>query len=337
MKIKIIGQKPHPIHKVSTGWYSFDQAFINADGQTGFPVRGMVELYGPTGVGKSTMALGLSGKIASIDNRNIEFADIEGFDPNYVISILEMAGFEGGLHFVSGKTDEEALDEVIDNISKHDIEMGIFDSVGVVSPISEIEGDLGEANMGRRAKLLAQFSRKLTHLMKAKPDTSVIMINHQHPRIGGRGWYTPGGETIGYLSPVRIHVKKSSDTFSNGYCIEGTVKKHRYGVELLTFNLFVLSGYGIHDGLTALMDCRTNKLANKDRVIKMGDESFGYMKDILKKAEQGDNDFFIPFQEALKGLDNDRTEEPKKTNRRITMTTELESDERLIFLNGHLI
>ena len=316
MKIQIIGQKPHPIHRVSTGWYSFDHAFINKAGQTGFPVRGMVELYGPTGVGKSTMSLGLSGKVAGLENKNIEFADIEGFDPDYVISILEMAGFTGGLHFVAGKTDEETLDDIIENLSKHDIMMGIFDSVGVVSPIAEIEGDLGEANMGRRAKLLAQFSRKLTHLMKNKPDTSVIMINHQHPRMGSRGYYTPGGETLGYLSPIRIHVKKTSDSFSNGYCIEGTVKKNRYGIEQETFNLFVLAGQGVHDGLTAVMDCRTYKLATKERVIKIGDESFGYMKDILKKAEQGDDDFFIPFHEALKGLDNDRTEEPDQNDRR---------------------
>jgi len=290
---------------VQTGWYSFDHAFINRSGEIGLPVRGIIELYGSTTIGKTTLALAIAGRLGAIENREIGYADIEQVDPHYLYHVLEMSRFEGGVHIIQGKTDEEALDQLIDTIVKNDLIMSVFDSIGAVSPNSELDGDLGEANMGRRAKLIAQFSRKLTHKLQTNPDVGVIMLNHQHPRIGGRGMTNPGGETMKYLATEKIHIAQTKDQFSNGVCLLGTVKKNRFGYRDNQFHIFILYGYGVHDGMTAVMDCKRYGLATKSRTIKLGDQSFGYMKDILKKAEEGDDEFFEPFHQALREMNNE--------------------------------
>lgn len=329
MNIKIVGQEPPPILRVKTGWHSFDRAFINRNGEIGFPIRGIIELYGATSIGKTTFALAIAGRLGSIQKREIGFADIEQIDPENLQFILEMSHFNGNIHVIQGKTDEETLDELIDNIVKNDLVMSVFDSVGAVSPNAEAKGDIGEANMGRRALMLNQFSRKLTHKLQNNPDVGVIMINHQHPRMGGRGMLTPGGETMKYLSTVKIHIAQTPDSFSSGVCLIGTVKKNRFGYKDRQFNIFILYGYGVHDGLTALMDCRMHKIATKDRggSVKIGDQSFGYMKNILKKAEAGDDEFFQPFHEALKGVSDDRIEELGTEDEYDTDTDDSGSDE----------
>ena len=67
----------------------------------------------------------------------------------------------------------------------------------------------------------------------------------------------------------------------------------------LTFLLFVLSGKGIHRGLTAVVDCLELGLAESQKVIKIGDTSFGYLKNITEEAQAGNEDFFQPFIDLL--------------------------------------
>jgi hypothetical protein len=185
--------------------------------------------------------------------------------------------------------------------------VGIVDSVGAISPISEAEGDLGAANMGRRALIMAQFTRKSLKLLRDS-NKVIFMINHSYPVIGGRGSESPGGEVKKYLASIRIqvrrkYVKGKYEEFPDGsYILEGTIKKNRWGYKDRTFNLFVLAGKGVHLGLTAMYDCVALKKATKDKVIKIGDTSFGRLKEIVDKAQEGNDEFFIPFFDALNSI-----------------------------------
>jgi len=308
MKFKIVG-KIIPLQRVVTGLHSFDWAFTNPRNAVGFPIRGMVEIAGPTGCGKTTFILGLSGLLGKAQSKNIVFADIEGFDSELMTTILENSGFDGEIALVSQKTDEEALDEIIVQIAEKDCSVAIFDSIGAISPISEIEGDLGEANMGRRAKLLSQFSRKLVHITKDEPHKTVLMTNHLHPKMGGRGVYSPGGETLKYIAPISIRVKRAYyknkiELFPDGsYILEGKVEKNRFGFEDRIFYIVILGGIGIHIGLTAMYDCIQLGIAERGRgnKITMNDVTYGNFQSIFGKAREGDNEFFQPFVDALKG------------------------------------
>ncbi len=312
MTVNVLGDAPKITRQV-TGLYSFDRAFINKKGEIGFPIGIGAEIFGATHIGKSTLTYGLAGLIANAQSKNIALADFEGFDPDFLVSVLETVKFNGNVQYLRSKGDEETLDSLLSQLYEDDYSVGILDSVGSISPVSEVEGDLGDANMGRRAFLMAQFSRKAMRLIHFNPSKVIFVINHYYPTIGGRGGDTPGGEVKDYLLSVRIHVKrkylkgKYVEYPDGSYIIEGTVKKNRWGFKDRTFNLFVLAGKGIHLGLTAMYDCITLKRATADKSIKIGDKSFGYMKDIVEQAQQGNETFFMPFFEALNTHNNEET------------------------------
>ena len=312
MTVNILGDAPKITRQV-TGLYSFDRAFINKNGDIGFPIGIGAEIFGATHIGKSTLTYGLAGIIANAQEKNIALADFEGFDPDFLVSVLDNVKFAGNVQYLQNKDDEVTLDSLIVYLYKDDYSVGILDSVGSISPISEASGDLGDANMGRRAFLMAQFSRKGLHLLREKPGKTIFVINHYYPTIGGRGGDTPGGEVKKFLLSVRIHVKRKFvkgkyEEYPDGsYIIEGVVKKNRWGFKDRTFNLFVLAGKGIHLGLTAMYDCVILKKATKDKVIRIGNTSFGHLKDVVEQAQQGNDAFFMPFFEALNTNNNEET------------------------------
>ena len=306
MTVTVLGDAPK-IERQVTGLYTFDRAFQNRKGEIGLPLGTGVEVFGGTSVGKSTSTYGIAGLIAGATNQHIALADFEGFDPEFLVSVLETVKFDGHVQYIRKKDDEETLDELLSCLRKKEFSVGIVDSVGAISPISEAEGDLGAANMGRRALIMAQFTRKSLKLLRDS-NKVIFMINHSYPIIGGRGSESPGGEVKKYLASIRIqvrrkYVKGKYEEFPDGsYILEGTIKKNRWGYKDRTFNLFVLAGKGLHLGLTAMYDCVALKKATKDKVIKIGDTSFGRLKEIVDKAQEGDDQFFTPFFDALNSI-----------------------------------
>jgi len=304
MGINILGDAPE-IRRLETGLWSFDRAFENRKGDIGFPLGKGTEIYGVTFCGKSTITYGLAGLIASEMQKNIALADLEGFDPDFLVTVLENAKFSGDVQYIQKESDEDALDELVVFLKNKDYCVGILDSIGAISPIAEQEGAIGEANMGRRAKILAQFTRKCMKLLRSQDAPSVFMINHAYPRIGGMGMDTPGGEVKKYLSSMRIQVKRrywksKYEEYPDGsYVIEGKVVKNRWGFKDKVFYLFVLSGKGIHKGLTAMYDGMMLDLVDRKKTIKIGDTSFGYLKNIVEEAQAGNEEFFEPFYKIL--------------------------------------
>ncbi len=311
MAINILGDAP-TIKRLETGLWSFDRAFENRKGEIGFPLGKGTEVFGPNFCGKSTITYGLSGLIATHQKKNIALADLEGFDPDFLITVLETAKFSGDVQYIQKESDEDVLDELVVFMRDKAYGVGILDSIGAISPISEQEGAIGEANMGRRAKILAQFTRKSLKILRNPDAPSIFMINHSYPRIGGRGSDTPGGEVKKYLASMRIQVKRryfknKYEEYPDGsYVIEGKVIKNRWGLRNKTFWLFVLSGKGIHKGLTAMYDGFQTGVVGRKKIITISETSFGYMKNIVEEAQKGNDEFFEPFFEALKNIGDDK-------------------------------
>jgi len=301
--VKLTGSVPK-LKRVKTGLYSFDYSFINRKGEIGLPIHG-IELYGPSHCGKSTVCQSLSGIIAKEMNGDIAFVDFEGCDPELLESIMETQEYEGEVHFVLEETDEDTLGSLVAFLRDENYVLGILDSIGAVSPVSEQRGDIGEANMGRRALAMAQFSRKMLKVLRDNENKCLFSINHAYPRIGGLGKDTPGGRVKDYLFSNRVemkrrYVKSGYQEYPDGsYVIEGKVVKNRWGLRNLSFLLFVLSGKGVHKGLTTMFDCIELELATSKNVVKIGDKSFGRLKPIIDKAQEGDEEFFQPFYELL--------------------------------------
>lgn len=304
--IKITGETPE-FKRVQTGWYSFDHA-LSDQTEIGYPLGQIAEIYGANGVGKSTFVHSLSFVLARETKSNIAVADFEGLNVKLLTANAELQGFDGELYRIQDVKDETILDELLKSLKdkKKHYSVGIVDAVGSISPVSEAEGNLGDANMGRRALLMGQFSRKANHILINNPYKSMILINHRHPLIGtGFGFSTPGGETKKYSASIRIQVarmrlKNKEEVFPDGsYILKGTITKNRWGLEKRDFHVFVLAGKGVHKGLSAFYDGAILGLVNRERTIKIGDQNFGYLKDLIAHAQANDEEYFKPFYDVL--------------------------------------
>lgn len=316
--MKITGNVP-TVQRLVTDFWSFDRAFENQRGDIGFPLGTNIEIFGPHSSGKSTTTYGLAGMIGKHLECDIALLDLEGFDPIFLMDVLQNVAFDGELQYLQRPEDEDAMDLLVSTVGdkKKNFGIGILDSIGAISPIAEAEGDLGEANMGKRAKLVGQFFRKSTKVIRdyknKNTDKTFIAINHQLPVLGGRGTYTPGGLAKEYLTGIRIqlkiaYAKNKWEIFpDSSYVIEGKVVKNKLGMKSRIFHLFMLNGKGVHKGLTWMYDGWVNKVVTRDSFIgnvKVGDKQIGKMKEIVTKAHDGEEEFFHVFRDALAGIDN---------------------------------
>lgn len=295
--IKVENRYP-PIARLTTGYYSFDRAFTNLRGDIGLPLRDILEISGPAGIGKSTWAWTLASMINPIGE--IALGDLEGMDLDYALNIMEKAGFQGTLNCIQEPTDEKVFDRLVERLEDEDVGVAILDSLGAVSPISEVEGDTGDANMGRRGRIMAMACRKFLRALRNKSNPSIfIYITHSLPNLGSLGWTASGGVVKQYLAGVRIRLKLQESFEDGSYIIWGKVEKNRFGLGQRTFQLFCLAGYGYHRGLSALVDCVQLGYAKRDKVVKMEDKSYGYLSKLIV-AGYDDPEAFNDFINRLK-------------------------------------
>lgn len=309
MAIKIEGDYPE-VQRVPTGLFSLDVA-LSSQNVLGMPVRTIYEIYGRPGVGKSSLAYYLAGKLNPTSK--IELCDLEGLDRDYVVSSLGQAGFDGTLHFISGtgpkkkkpRPHEEMMQETVANLRNDDVSCAILDSIGAIVPIAEDSGDIGDANMGRRAKAVSQYVRGLTMVMQYMEAPKVaFIVNHVNAVIGGRGHSTPGGDALKHLAKVRIMLYSSdiiedSDNTPIAFIAEGKIEKLRFGAKGKKFKFVLIPGIGLSPDLTAMIDCIDLGLAERKTTVKIGDTSIGFISKLVDDASKGRHDKFLPFYDAL--------------------------------------
>ena len=302
--IKITGDTPE-FKRIQTGWHSFDYAFAD-NISVGFPLGQLVLVYGPSGSGKTTTVHALSGIVARETKSNIVIAEFERINQDLMITNLGAQGFDGEVHRLREKKDEETLKMLLKSLDNKNYSVGIVDAVGSISIIAEVQGDLGDANVGQGAKIIGQFARRANKILLNDGNKTGFILSHEHPKIGSIGTTVSGGVTKNFISSIHIKIQKLYEKngkviFKDGsYVIKGQVTKNRWGAENRVFYLFVLFGTGIHHGLTAMYDAIKYKQATVERnVVSIGDKSFGNITKIIEKAKEGDDSFFAPFYEVL--------------------------------------
>ena len=130
---------------------------------------------------------------------------------------------------------------------------------------------------------------------------TILMINHWYPKIGSRGYDTPSGEVKKYLASIRILLRRKEEFKDGSYVLEGYTYKNRWGYKERRFYVFMLAGKGIHRGMSALYDGTLLGVVERKKIIKIGEENFGYIKNIIMEhAHTGDDEFFQPFIDILK-------------------------------------
>lgn len=313
----MLGSYPS-ITRQRSGLFSLDLA-LSSHGELGIPMRTMMELYGYTNVGKSTLSYYLSGILTQ--KGQVTICDLEGADQKYIKTIMENTGLDGDVLLIDGtdakkkeRPHEEMLQETALSLYDENVGAVILDSFGAVIPTGEKEGDFGEAFMGKRAKLIAQVCRDFINSLRNKNKPSVaIVISHVHAVMGGRGHQTIGGETPKFLSAMRIMMwpketltTTEEDMTPLGFYVNGKIEKLRYGGRGREFGFYIVPGYGVHVGASAMFDCFELGLAERSTTVKINGKSLGYLKkDLLTYAAEGKQRKFDPFVDALSSYEKE--------------------------------
>jgi recombination protein RecA len=188
---------------ISTGCLSLDLAL----GGAGIPHGRVVEVFGPESSGKTTLTLHVVAE-AQRAGGGAAFIDVEhGFDPGWAKRLgvnLE------ALMVNQPSCGEEALDICELLVRSNALDVIAVDSVAALVPRAELEGRMGDAQVGAQARLMSQAMRKLTGIC-SKTRTSVIFINQIREKIGvmyGSPETTPGGRALKFYSSVRIDTRR---------------------------------------------------------------------------------------------------------------------------------
>ena len=204
------------IPSISTGSVSIDWAL----GIGGVPRGRVTEIFGPESSGKTTLALLVIAE-AQKKGGMAAFVDAEhALDAQYAKKL----GVDLDNLLVSQPDNgEQALEIVEVLVRSGGVDVVVVDSVAALVPRAEIEGEMGEAQMGLQARLMSQALRKLTGIV-SKSKTSLIFINQLREKIGvmfGNPETTTGGRALKFYSSVRVDIRrigaiKDGDTVVGG-------------------------------------------------------------------------------------------------------------------------
>src|SRR5882724_5675730 len=193
----------YDVEAVSTGSLGLDIAL----GIGGLPRGRVVEIYGPESSGKTTLTLQVIAEVQRAGG-TAAFVDAEhALDPTYA----EKLGVNINDLLVSQPdTGEQAL-EITDMLVRSSaVDVVVIDSVAALTPKAEIEGEMGEMQMGLHARLMSQALRKLTGNIK-RSNTIVIFINQIRMKIGvmfGNPETTTGGNALKFYASVRLDIRR---------------------------------------------------------------------------------------------------------------------------------
>jgi recombination protein RecA len=195
----VIAQMP----SISTGSVSLDYAL----GIGGVPRGRVIEIFGPESSGKTTLALQVIAEAQKLGGM-AAFVDAEhALDAGYARKL----GVDLDNLLVSQPDNgEQALEIVEVLVRSGGVDVIVVDSVAALVPRAEIEGEMGEAQMGLQARLMSQALRKLTGIV-SKSKTCLIFINQLREKIGvmfGNPETTTGGRALKFYSSVRIDIRR---------------------------------------------------------------------------------------------------------------------------------
>src|SRR6202045_2075442 len=209
----------YDVEAVSTGSLGLDIAL----GIGGLPRGRVVEIFGPESSGKTTLSLQVIAEVQRAGG-TAAFVDAEhALDPSYAgklgVNINELLVSQPD-------TGEQAL-EITDMLVRSSaVDVVVIDSVAALTPRAEIEGEMGEMQMGLHARLMSQALRKLTGNIK-RSNTIVIFINQIRMKIGvmfGNPETTTGGNALKFYASVRLDIRRIG-AIKNGEEVTGNMTR----------------------------------------------------------------------------------------------------------------
>lgn len=267
-------------------------------GVGGYPRGRIVEIYGQESSGKTTLAI---HAIAEVQKEGGIAAIIDAehaFDPTYATNL----GVDINQLWISQPDNgEQALDIAEQLIRSGAVDLVVVDSVAALTPKKEIEGDMGDSNVGLQARLMSQALRKITGAV-SKSNTTCIFINQLREKIGsgpysGPSEVTTGGNALKFYASVRLEVRKSSaikegeDIF--GHLVRVRVVKNKVAPPFRRASFNMMFGQGI-SRVGEVVD-----LAVEHDIIKKSGSWFSYGEVRLGQGQEKALQFLLDNPELM--------------------------------------
>ena len=294
--MKLGSREKIEVQSIPTGSISLDAAL----GVGGFPKGRVIEIYGPESSGKTTLALHV---IAESQKRGgmAAFIDAEhALDAKYAGKL----GVDIDNLLVSQPDNgEQALEIAEVLIRSNACDVLVIDSVAALVPRSEIEGEMGEAQMGLQARLMSQALRKLTSVV-SKSGTCLIFINQLREKIGvmfGSPETTTGGRALKFYASIRLDIRRIA-SLKEGEDVIGTrarvkVVKNKVAPPFREAEFDILYGVGIStEG--DLID-----LGVEHKVIEKSGAWFAYKGERLGQGRENVRQFLLANRDIRNEID----------------------------------
>ena len=209
------------VEAIPTGCLTLDMAL----GIGGIPRGRIIEIYGPESSGKTTVALHMIAETQK-EGGMAAFIDAEhALDPYYAQNLGVQIN---DLYIAQPDSGEQALNITETLVRSNSIDLIVVDSVAALTPQAEIDGEIGDSNVGLQARLMSQAMRKLTAICN-KSRCSIVFINQLREKVGvmyGNPEVTTGGKALKFYSSVRIDIRKA-DAIKDGSEVIGNHTKAR--------------------------------------------------------------------------------------------------------------
>ena len=284
------------IESIPTGSISIDYAL----GVGGMPRGRVIEVFGPESSGKTTLALQVIAQAQKLGGM-AAFVDAEhALDAAYAKKL----GVDLENLLVSQPDNgEQALEIVEVLIRSNGVDVVVVDSVAALVPKAEIEGEMGDAQMGLQARLMSQALRKLTGAV-SKSNTCLIFINQLREKIGvmfGNPETTTGGRALKFYASVRLDIRRIASIKDGDVVVGGRTRvkvvKNKVAPPFREAEFDIMYGEGISK-TGDLLD-----LAVEKRIVEKSGAWFAYGGERLGQGRENAKQFMKDNPEVFKSID----------------------------------
>jgi recombination protein RecA len=289
-----------PVSVIPTGSISLDAAL----GVGGFPRGRVIEIFGPESGGKTTMALHVIAQAQKAGGQ-AAFIDAEhALDPNYSRKL----GVDVDNLLVSQPDNgEQALEITEALIRSGGVDVVVVDSVAALVPRAELEGEMGDPQMGLQARLMSQALRKLTGIV-SKSRTCLIFINQIREKIGvmfGNPETTTGGRALKFYASIRLDVRRIQSIKEGdrvvGSRTRGKVVKNKVAAPFREAEFDIIYGEGISlEGDLLDVGVEQNVVEKSGTWLSYGGERLGQGRDNARVFLKEHTDVRAKLESALR-------------------------------------
>ena len=289
-----------PVSVIPTGCLSLDAAL----GVGGFPRGRVVEVYGPESGGKTTMTLHVIAEAQKLGG-TAAFIDAEhALDPVYARKL----GVDVDNLLVSQPDNgEQALEIAETLIRSGGVDVVVVDSVAALVPKAELEGEMGDPQMGLQARLMSQALRKLTAIV-SKSRTCLIFINQIREKIGvmfGNPETTTGGRALKFYASIRLDIRRIQAIKEGDRVIgsrtRGKVVKNKVAAPFREAEFDILYGEGIsREGDLIDLGVEKGLLEKSGTWISFGGERMGQGRENARVFLKENKDIREKLETALR-------------------------------------